>query len=158
MYINNEETSHFAPKRKAWDELSINQALLALRTQDLKGVSHQMGVSQHSIRHALGREGISIRAYRRAVAHEKKRVHTRSKSAAFISIHIGNELERPFWVMAAFEHKPANGCSWPIGDLDQGSFKFCGAPRARKKPYCAECAKRAYEPATPLDKKLYSYI
>jgi hypothetical protein len=37
-------------------------------------------------------------------------------------------------------------CRWPIGDPLTTDFRFCGAPSPAGRPYCAGCAKLAYEP------------
>jgi len=46
---------------------------------------------------------------------------------------------KPFKAVEALNAKPENGCSWPIGDLESGNFKVCGAKRARHKSYCPSC-------------------
>jgi GcrA cell cycle regulator len=37
-------------------------------------------------------------------------------------------------------------CKWPIGDPRQPDFHFCGRASAEGLPYCAEHARRAYQP------------
>lgn len=155
MQANSEQTSQFVAKRTSWNEARIKQALVTLKTHNLRATAIKLDVSLNSLRHALSREGVSIRAYRKLAKGRKQLAHGHSRASAFVSPEIGGE-ERPFLAMAAFEDRPHNGCSWPIGDLDKGAFKFCDKPRVSKKPYCSECLKRAYEAAEPLDMKLYS--
>lgn len=31
---------------------------------------------------------------------------------------------------------PVNGCKWPIGEVRQAGFKFCGCERELTVPYC----------------------
>lgn len=130
-------------RRKTWDNASLANALLLLQTSDLKTTAKSLDLGYHSLRHALSRKGISVQAYRREVA-QKARKRTKTKKA-FIK-PTGFSENRPFLAMDAFENKKPNGCSWPYGDLDGNSFYFCGEPRLPMKPYCAECAKRAYKP------------
>jgi GcrA cell cycle regulator len=37
-------------------------------------------------------------------------------------------------------------CKWPIGDPRDSDFHFCGRASAENLPYCAEHARRAYQP------------
>jgi GcrA cell cycle regulator len=37
-------------------------------------------------------------------------------------------------------------CKWPIGDPRDADFHFCGRASAESLPYCADHAKRAYQP------------
>jgi GcrA cell cycle regulator len=37
-------------------------------------------------------------------------------------------------------------CKWPIGDPRQPDFHFCGRASAEGLPYCADHARRAYQP------------
>jgi len=37
-----------------------------------------------------------------------------------------------------------DSCRWPVGDPRSSPFFFCGAPRLRNRPYCAEHCARAY--------------
>ncbi len=37
-------------------------------------------------------------------------------------------------------------CKWPIGDPRQPGFHFCGRASSEGLPYCAEHARRAYQP------------
>lgn len=37
-------------------------------------------------------------------------------------------------------------CKWPIGDPRNADFHFCGRASAENLPYCAEHARRAYQP------------
>jgi GcrA cell cycle regulator len=37
-------------------------------------------------------------------------------------------------------------CKWPIGDPRNADFHFCGRGSAEGLPYCAEHARRAYQP------------
>jgi GcrA cell cycle regulator len=37
-------------------------------------------------------------------------------------------------------------CKWPIGDPRDADFHFCGRASADNLPYCAEHARRAYQP------------
>jgi GcrA cell cycle regulator len=37
-------------------------------------------------------------------------------------------------------------CKWPIGDPRDADFHFCGRASAENLPYCADHAKRAYQP------------
>lgn len=37
-------------------------------------------------------------------------------------------------------------CKWPVGDPRDPEFKFCGRVSAEGLPYCAEHARRAYQP------------
>jgi GcrA cell cycle regulator len=39
-------------------------------------------------------------------------------------------------------------CKWPIGDPRDANFHFCGRVSAEGLPYCAEHARRAYQPPT----------
>lgn len=36
-------------------------------------------------------------------------------------------------------------CRWPIGDLNDPSFRFCGEKKAPSQSYCPECARKAYK-------------
>lgn len=157
MHAQIENNGQSMAKRKMWDERSITHALLTLKTHDLKGAAKRLQVSPDSLRLVLAREGISVRAYRKAASRNKQLVHAKSRTSAFVAPLSGNS-ERPFLAMNAIERKPANGCSWPTGDLEGDHFEFCGAPRLPRKPYCARCYKRAYTAAPPLDKKLYKLI
>ncbi|MDX7952793.1 GcrA family cell cycle regulator [Lichenihabitans sp. Uapishka_5] len=38
---------------------------------------------------------------------------------------------------AALRDLPPRGCHWPIGDVEQDGFRFCGAPNRLGRPYCA---------------------
>jgi GcrA cell cycle regulator len=39
-------------------------------------------------------------------------------------------------------------CKWPIGDPRDANFHFCGRASIDNLPYCAEHARRAYQPPT----------
>jgi len=147
--------------RVSWDDARIALALNTLKTHDLNGAAKRLGVGRNSLRFALNRRGISVSAFRKRAIKGKGGRHSGIGSTkAFIDPHVTGE-NRPFLAMAAFEDRPANVCSWPIGDLDGDAFGFCNAPRTKGKPYCAQCAKRAYEAAPPLSalglpRELYS--
>jgi hypothetical protein len=128
-------------RRKTWLRLDIAQALKDLETASLEVVAKQIGVSRNSLRFAINRAGIDLRAYRSFKARERdKRRFPKSASQSFLA---PNEA-KPFVAMEAIEAKPDNGCSWPIGDLESGEFSFCGQPRLFKKAYCAACMGKAY--------------
>lgn len=42
---------------------------------------------------------------------------------------------------------PPGGCRWPIGDLHEPGFHFCGAPANPSGPYCQEHTMRAFTSA-----------
>ena len=44
-------------------------------------------------------------------------------------------------------------CSWPIGDLKDPGFHFCGAPAALGRPYCSTHAAEAYTTPAKGDKR-----
>lgn len=136
--------------RVNWDDARIALALNTLKTHDLNGTAKRLGVGRDSLRFALNRRGISVSAFRKIASKGRGGRHSNLGSTkAFIDPCIAGE-NRPFLAMDAFEKKALNGCSWPIGDLDGDAFDFCNAPRAKGKPYCAQCATRAYEAAPPL--------
>lgn len=142
--------------RKSWDEAILRQALITLKTQNLRGTAATLGVTHHALRHALSREGVSVRAYRSIVAKKKRVAHHGAKATTFAGPSLG--ANRPFLAMTAFEERPANGCSWPIGDLEGDEFRFCGKPRASRRSYCLACAKLAYVGAPPLNLESYELI
>jgi hypothetical protein len=139
-------SGRIAAQRKTWNNGDISQALTMLKTHDLKATSKQMDVTFHSLRQALSRAGISVRVYRKAMKARKAVAHHTNRPQAFIAPS-PIDSNRSELAMLAFERKRENGCSFPIGNLDEGEFDFCNEPRMRLKPYCEACSKRAYEPA-----------
>jgi len=43
-----------------------------------------------------------------------------------------------------FDSLRAGMCKFPLGGIDDAPEQFCGEPAVEGKPYCFECAKRAY--------------
>lgn len=126
--------------RRAWDDQALTRALILLKSHSVAATAQLMGRKPNAVRHALTRAGVSIRAMRQHYAKPNKhRPHDASKAFVSPDGGINSELAQ-----MAFEAKPANGCSWPIGDLESQAFSFCGRPRKPKRPYCAACCKRAY--------------
>lgn len=52
-------------------------------------------------------------------------------------------MERRRSLLELREHS----CRWPIGDLGDADFFFCGGPTATSLPYCAHHCRVAYQPA-----------
>lgn len=135
--------------RTVWDDKRLKEALIILKeTKNIKTTAKQLGVKADNLKRALRRRGFVIRAaMSRLVSHDKGSVHKSPQTIfgpnAFIS------EESPFIAQVAIENKPINGCSWPIGDLKLGDFKFCGAERA-KGSYCQACHDKAYKRTEPL--------
>jgi GcrA cell cycle regulator len=44
-------------------------------------------------------------------------------------------------------------CRWPIGDVQNPDFRFCGHTQAEGRPYCFKHAKRAYKRSEPAASK-----
>lgn len=137
-------------KRKAWDDAQFTQVLKQLKTTNLKTTARQLGLSVHSLRHRLYRRGIGVRDFRR---HAKADVQRIARARSFVA-PLPLPEENPFWAMEAIEAKSDRGCSWPIGETAQAGFHFCNKPKQVGKPYCVECAAKAYLPAPPLEEYL----
>jgi hypothetical protein len=131
-------------RRTVWSEDKLEKALSALKISSFEQAAQRLNVTQASLSRALRRRGFSIRAHMARPKAKPAPAPAHFKS----DFYIGENA--PFLAMQAFESKPDNGCSWPLGDLAGDSFSFCGKPRAAKGAYCPECFKRAYEPSLPL--------
>jgi hypothetical protein len=46
-------------------------------------------------------------------------------------------------------------CKWPIGDVQDDDFSFCGCAREDHRPYCEAHNERAY--SAPLPRKVKPY-
>lgn len=145
MQVSTADKGKIAPtvRRKTWLQLDIAQALSDLERLSLRAVADKIGVSQNALRFAIDRAGIDLHAYRSAKAKERAKLGPRFKGQIKRSFLSPNEA-KPFVAMDAIEAKPDDGCSWPIGDLEEGEFSFCGQPRLFKKAYCAACMSKAY--------------
>jgi GcrA cell cycle regulator len=64
----------------------------------------------------------------------------------FASVAV-QENEPPAHGVTIFELLPRH-CRWPFGDPRLPGFRFCGAQRADRLPYCIMHARLAYWPAT----------
>lgn len=127
-------------KRKIWKIQDVQRAVAKLRTSTLHVTAKELNVSAHSLRFALRRRGFDVR-FLRAKSIDGQ---TRLKSSVWpLNSFPSLPIEAPIIAMEAIERKPEHGCSWPIGDLAEGNFRFCGRPRARRKSYCAICAQHA---------------
>lgn len=121
----------------SWKSGDLQTAIEMLKRKSLKQTALHLEVSPNSLRHALKRRRISVRALRRM----------RIGDAPIPPVRIpepGNPAIDPFVAMAVMEAKEPNGCSWPYGDLVEGDFYFCGKPRKSKSSYCPECAAKAH--------------
>jgi len=141
--------------RAVWSDERLKQALQMLKkTQNMKLTAKEIGVTPDSLKRALRRRGLTMRAALGRMSQAKKITGTDSIFAPSANLSDNS----PFIAQAAFEAKPANGCSWPIGDLRMDDFRFCGAKRA-KGSYCLGCYERAYIPAPPLSElRIEAYI
>jgi GcrA cell cycle regulator len=52
-------------------------------------------------------------------------------------------VESPRTDLITFEQLGPNTCRFPFGDRD---YLFCGRPKFEDLPYCARCARRAFQP------------
>jgi GcrA cell cycle regulator len=53
------------------------------------------------------------------------------------------------------EHLTGRMCKWPIGDVQDDDFSFCGCAREDHRPYCEAHNERAY--SAPLPRKVKPY-
>lgn len=153
---SNKSSKNIALKHRAvWNNERLKQALSTLKqTQCVKLTAKEIGVTPDSLKRALRRRGLTMRAALGRINQAKKTTGTDTIFAPSANLSDNS----PFIAQAAFEAKPANGCSWPIGDLMMDDFRFCGAKRA-KGSYCLECYERAYMPAPPLSElRIEAYI
>lgn len=117
-----------------WDDGLVAKALNLLQANEPPQVARKLGISYGSLRRALYRRGIRVKDFfiQRAKT-RRQRVRALVKPSA--------NPNRPFNAMAAFEHDPG-GCRFPLGDLDQGTFRFCG--RDTNRTYCATHRGKVY--------------
>lgn len=129
-------------KRINWNKGTIlSDALEGVKNQGLSWTAKNLGIGIHALRFALRRRGIDSRVYAR-------KYESHPKSDRLIRVPIVRAPD-PFLAQEAILDKPDNGCSWPMGDLANGDFHFCGKLRKAGKPYCKGCCKRAYLPNQP---------
>lgn len=143
--------------RTVWNNERLREALTSLKTtKNIKETAKQLGVPTTNLSRALRRRGFVIRA---TVARMKIDCGSHKARTAIWGPNQFISDEAPFNAQAAFEAKPINGCSWPIGDLAKGDFRFCGAKRA-KGSYCGACHERAHlsAPLSNLELELAYYI
>ena len=128
----------FSKKRINWNQGPILKlAIEGLKNHGLKKTANQLKISQSAIRFALKRRGIETRILRKSKPQSVR-------IADQICIVPRIKTDDPFLAQSAFEARPDNGCSWPIGELADGDFHFCGKPKLSGKSYCKACYSRAY--------------
>lgn len=154
LLSNKTSENNNVKQRVNWSEERLKQALLSLKqTCSMKTTAKELNLTTESLKRALSRRGYSMRG---KLSRGFKRDNAKARSI-YIS-HSNLNPESPFIAQAAFENKPINGCSWPIGDLNEGNFKFCGLKRANGS-YCHKHYNRAYVPTAPMNElSLEGYI
>ena len=124
-----------------WSPEKVAEALRLLEMHSPKRVGEIMGVAADSVRLALRRKGVTIKAFRRDAKKNKK---FRRKNA-FVKPSGGC---RPLAAMRTIE-ADTGGCRWPIGDLDTDSLRFCCHEKARGS-FCKAHAPIAYVGDKPI--------
>jgi len=139
-------------KRINWNnEPLLQTALENLKNHGLRKTAHKLNVSVCALRFALKRRGIRASA----ITYTKRtNVRIADKIGAISRVSTPNPLQAE----EALEHKPDNGCCWPMGDLANGNFRYCGKPKRLGKSYCEQCYKRAYVPNSALTESAVNRI
>jgi GcrA cell cycle regulator len=64
-----------------------------------------------------------------------------------------NEPDKPTGIR--LEHLTTRSCRWPIGDVQDADFSFCGCQRQDTRPYCEAHNERAYKASEPRKERPY---
>lgn len=111
--------------KQIWSDELVKKAVKILKNHGPFNAAQMLGVKYHSMRMALSRRGIRLKQFRK---YQHKRGH---RTGAFTAPDGAN---RPFVAMDAME-ADKGGCRFPLGDLDSGDYRFCGAEKAGS--YCS---------------------
>ena len=127
---------------------------LVKENSDIVTMQEKLGKTNDAIRHKLKRMGVIVAAPPKPVKEKQPRQKKVAVEQDNVAVKPARKTKpRPIIPMLnppklhPIEQIGPRGCHWPIGDLRQGDFHFCGADRQGSGPYCANHAKIAFNGA-----------
>lgn len=138
-----------------WSE-AHTKTLLALRAKGLSfgAMAQQLGVSRSAIAGKMTRLGLSAARTPGRPRREKPtrlekpkrellvRLWPRASEEPAISVPVP-DLAIPFKQRRTLLELKEHHCRWPIGDVGDPDFFFCGAPHVPGSSYCAHHTRRS---------------
>jgi GcrA cell cycle regulator len=123
---------------------------------DIVTMQQRLGKTREAIRNKLKRMGVTVTQPAKPVKEKKPRrkkpvVAANQNESEKLTVVATKPARKPRPILPVYpprlypiEKIGPQGCQWPIGDLRQEGFHFCGADRAGSGPYCRAHAKIAF--------------